>query len=75
MKWPLAAALFVSGAGSLCFAVRVVEAPPIPPQSVLPPINWAIQGQDAAIKSCPDQYGQYADVDGVEWLIGCWGKK
>lgn len=38
--------------------------------------NWAMQGQDAAIKGCPGQYSQYADPEpGQHFLIGCWGKR
>jgi hypothetical protein len=37
--------------------------------------NWAIQGQDAAIKGCPHQYRQVANVEGRAYVIGCWGHK
>jgi hypothetical protein len=37
--------------------------------------NWAIQGQDEAIKGCPAQYRQTVASNGVVYVLGCWGTK
>lgn len=66
--------------GVLCWGIgaSLYDAPKLleEQQRRVDQFNWAIQGQDGAIKSCPGQYPQYADPEpGQRFLIGCWGKR
>jgi hypothetical protein len=48
----------------------IFDHPPVPST-----FNWAIQGQDDAIRGCPDRYSSWVEIDGHRYLESCWGEK